>query len=104
MINKIQSNDIAFNAKLYTYPKTTTVRQVFNSFEERTAKYPDLILKQDNISFFDEDQFLLLKENKVLAFGTYSYTNNHPKTLYACIDRYVKIFEDLILKTNYTNL
>jgi hypothetical protein len=90
-------NNINFCAKLYPYPNTITNKQVFKLFEERTSKYPDLILQQNDISYFKNDYFRLYNEHKpnILSHGYFSYTNNHPKTMDNIIDRLVEIFETL---------
>ena len=97
-INKIQlTNSLDFGAKLYPYPKTISNPKVFEMFEERTKDFPDFILKQDEISFFDRDYFLLLEKNKEKSFsqGRFSFTNNIPKTLEGIVDRLVEIFDIL---------
>ena len=93
---KINSTSkINFNAKVSAYPKTITDKKVFEMFEERTKDYPEFILKQEDISYFDRDYFILLKkdEQKSYSRGYFSFTNNHPKTVEGVVDRLVQIFD-----------
>ena len=39
-------------------------------FKKATKEYPDYVLSQENISFFDKDQFYLFKRGEVIAFDT----------------------------------
>lgn len=91
------TNSINFNAKLYPYPKTISNPKVFEMFEERTKNFPKLILKQDDISYYKNDYFQLLHQDKqnIISHGYFSYTHNRPKTLEQVIDRLVNIFETL---------
>ena len=95
-INRIQlANSPNFGAKLYPYPNTITNPKVFEMFEERTKDFPKLILKQDDISYFNNDYFQLLRQDKpnLASHGYFSYTHNRPKTLEQIVDRLVNIFE-----------
>ncbi len=97
-INRIQlTNSPNFGAKLYPYPNTITNPKVFEMFEERTKDFPELILKQDDISYFNNDYFQILQQNKpnLKSHGYFSYTHNRPKTLEQIVDRLVNIFETL---------
>ena len=97
-INKVQSsNSPIFGAKLYPYPNAITNPKVFEMFEERTKDFPKLILKQDDISYFKNDYFQLLREDKsnLISHGYFSYTHIRPKTLEQVVDRLVNIFETL---------
>lgn len=86
-----------FGAKLYPYPNTITNKQVFKLFEERTSKYPDLILQQNDISYFSNDYFKLYREHQpnTISHGFFNFTHNHPKTMDSLIDRLVEIFDTL---------
>ena len=96
--NPIQNN--TFKARLSTYPKTITNKSVHNKFEEMTKNFPNLTLLQDDISYVNKDHFFLMEGNKVLKFGTASFTNN--QSLYNSVDeianRFVDIFNDLLRK------
>lgn len=94
----IQTNNSPnFRAKLWTYPPAINNPEVFKKFEAKTSNYPNLILKQDDISFLKEDSFFLLDEKgKVLKFDTASFTNNHPETLDGVVERFVSIFNKLL--------
>ena len=97
-IHKIQStNNSIFGAKLSPYPKTISDPKVFEMFEERTKGYPEFILKQDEISHFDKDYFILLEQGKQKSYsqGYFSFTNNYPKTLDDVVNRLVQIFNIL---------
>ena len=39
-------------------------------FQKATKEYPDYVLSQEDISFFDKDQFYLFKRGEVIAFDT----------------------------------
>ena len=97
-INKLQSaNNLSFGAKLYPYPNAITNPKVFEMFEQSTKDFPNLILKQDDISYFKNDYFQLLHKDKsnLISHGYFSYTHNRPKTLEQIVDRLVNIFETL---------
>ena len=97
--NHIQNN--TFTAKLYPYPKTITNKKILKDFEEKTRNYPNLILKQDDISYVDKDYFLLFENNgKVLNFKTEVFTSNNSayKTVDEITDRFVQIFHNMLKK------
>lgn len=97
---KIQNNYPNFRAHFSPYPHTTSEPKFFEMFRERTKKYPRLVLLQDDISYFGEDHFYLLKGNKVLAFGTAEYTRAVPDTLEGAVDKMVGIFNKLLKKAD----
>ncbi len=97
-INKIQSaQNVKFDAKLRPYPNNISNSKVFELFEEKTKDFPNLILKQDDISYFKNDYFILLHQDKpnIVSHGYFSYTNNRPKTIESIVDRLVTIFDTL---------
>jgi len=98
MIQKIQSaNSQTFNAKFYPYPKTSG-SEVIEKFEQATGKYPQYILRQDNISFFNNDYFILMEDGKqnIKAHGYYGYTRKYPKDVDNMVKRLVNIFNNLM--------
>ena len=97
-ISKIQSaQTVKFNAKLRPYPNNISNPKVFELFEEKTKDFPNFILKQDDISYFKNDYFVLLHQDKpnIVSHGYFSYTNNRPKTIESMVDRLVNIFDTL---------
>ena len=98
MIQKILStNNQAFNAKYYPYPKTSS-SVISEKFEQATSKYPQYILKQDDISYFNNDYFILMEEGKqnVKAHGYFGYTRKYPKDVDNMVKRLVNIFNYLM--------
>ena len=98
MIQKIQSaNNKTFNAKFYPYPKTAN-STVLEKFEQATQKYPQYILKQDDISFFNNDYFILMEEGKqnIKSHGYFGYTRKYPKGIDNMVNRLVNIFNYLL--------
>ena len=58
MIGKVQlNNKPSFGAKFYNYPHCLTNPEIKEKFQKATKEYPDYVLSQENISFFDKDQF-----------------------------------------------
>ena len=102
MISAVNTvNDgISYRAKLYPYQHAISNKIVLQKFEEKTADYPNLILKQDDISFFKKDYFKLLHKDKplILSHGWFEYTVCPPKTDEEIVDRFVYIFNELIRK------
>ena len=97
---QIQSTEsLNFNALLYPYPKTTNTK-VCEMFEEKTKDFSKYVLKQDDISYFQNDYFQLIDKEKsrVVSHGYFSYTRNKPKTINGIVDRLVNILETLINK------
>lgn len=94
---QIQSTaSLNFNALLYPYPKTTNTK-VCEMFEEKTKDFSKYVLKQDDISYFQNDYFQLIDKEKsrVVSHGYFSFTRNRPKTVDRVVDRLVEIFETL---------
>lgn len=94
---RISVNNSNFSAKFYPYPNTITDPKIFKMFEERTKCYPDFILKQDDISYFKNDYFMLVKKDKpnLVSHGYFSFTHNRPKNIENIIDRLEQIFDTL---------
>ncbi len=94
---QIQSNNPQFTAKLFSYPKTVTNKKILELFEEKAKDFPNLTLKQDNISFFGKDQFYLLEDGKTPKFKAASYTNNRAAydTVDKIVNRFVEIFHEI---------
>ena len=94
---KINSNNTNFGAKFYHYPHAYTNPEIAKGFEESTKEYPDYILLQDNISYFDEDQFYLLKGKVVTIFDTMSLTNRRRYlTNNDIVDKLVELFHKML--------
>ena len=94
---KINSNNTNFGAKFYHYPHAYTNPEIAKGFEEATKEYPDYILLQDNISYFDEDQFYLLKGKNVTVFDTMSLTNRRKYlTNDDIVDKLVGLFHKML--------
>ena len=94
---KINSNNTNFCAKFYHYPHAYTNPEIAKGFEEATKEYPDYILLQDNISYFDEDQFYLLKGKDVTVFDTMSLTNRRKYlTNKDVVDKLVELFHKML--------
>ena len=54
MIGKVQlNNKPSFGAKFYNYPHCLTNPEIKEKFQKATKEYPDYVLSQENISFFD---------------------------------------------------
>ena len=71
MIGKVQlNNKPSFGAKFYNYPHCLTNPEIKEKFQKATKEYPDYVLSQENISFFDKDQFYLFKRGEVIVFDT----------------------------------
>ena len=70
----IQKTSTNFGAKFYHYPHAYNHPDIAKGFEEATKEHPDMVLLQDNISYFDNDQFYLLKKGEVLGFDTMALT------------------------------
>ena len=70
----IQKTSTNFGAKFYHYPHAYTNPEIAKGFEKATKEHPDMVLLQDNISYFDNDQFYLLKKGEVLGFDTMALT------------------------------
>lgn len=71
MIGKVQlNNKPSFGAKFYSYPHCLTNPEIKEKFQKATKEYPDYVLSQEDISFFDKDQFYLFKRGEVIAFDT----------------------------------
>ena len=102
MINAIDSvnNGTSFRAKLYPHPHSISNKTIIQKFEEKTAEYPNFILKQDDISFFKKDYFKLLHKDKplIISHGWFEYTVCPPKTEEEILDRFISIFEELLRK------
>jgi len=98
MITKIQfANNQKFKAKYYPYPKTSSAI-ISEKFEQATSKYPQYILKQDDISFCNNDYFILMEEGKqnIKAHGYFGYTRKYPKDVDNMVKRLVNIFNSLM--------
>ena len=55
MIGKVQlNNKPSFGAKFYNYPHCLTNPKIKEKFQKATKEYPDYVLSQENISFFDK--------------------------------------------------
>ena len=94
---KINSNDTNFGAKFYHYPHAYTAPDIAKGFEEATKEYPDYILLQDNISYFGEDQFYLLKGIDVTIFVTMSLTyRRRYLTNNDIVDKLVELFHKML--------
>ena len=94
---KINSNNTNFGAKFYHYPHAYTAPDIAKGFEEATKEYPDYILLQDNISYFGEDQFYLLKGKDVTVFDTMSLTNRRRYlTNKDVVDKLVDLFYKML--------
>lgn len=94
---KINSNNTNFGAKFYHYPHAYTNPEIAKGFEKATKEYPDYILLQDNISYFDEDQFYLLKGKDVTVFDTMSLTNRRRYlTNKDVVDKLVELFHKML--------
>lgn len=94
---KINSNNTNFGAKFYHYPHAYTNPEIAKGFEKATKEYPDYILLQDNISYFDEDQFYLLKGKDVAIFDTMSLTNRRKYlTNKDVVDKLVELFHKML--------
>ena len=94
---KINSNNTNFGAKFYHYLHAYTNPENAKGFEEATKEYPDYILLQDNISYFDEDQFYLLKGKDVTIFDTISLTNRRRYlTNNDIVDKLVELFHKML--------
>lgn len=94
---KINSNNTNFGAKFYHYPHAYTNPEIAKGFEKATKEYPDYILLQDNISYFDEDQFYLLKGKDVTVFDTMSLTNRRRYlTNKDVVDKLVDLFHKML--------
>lgn len=92
------TNNVNFNAKFYSYPKTTTNKEIYKLFEEKTSKYPQLILKQDDISYFGNDYFVILNKNKpnsIESHGYFNFTHNPPQNIEDFVNRLKEIFDIL---------
>lgn len=98
-ISQLDFSNKSFKAKLSTYPKTISNKVVYEKFEKETVSYPNLTLMQDDISYFGDDFFYLLEKGNVLACDSYSFTNNHPKTIEETVERFVVIFNKLLKKS-----
>ena len=86
-----------FKARYFAYNKSMTNPQVFKIFKEKTAKYPNLILKQNKISPFKDDTFLLIDQNnKVIRIETAPFTNRRPEKPKDIVHRLVSIFNKLL--------
>lgn len=94
---KINSNNTNFGAKFYHYPHAYTNPEIAKGFEEATKEYPDYILLQDNISYFGEAQFYLLKGKNVTVFDTMSLTNRRRYlTNNDIVDKLVELFHKML--------
>lgn len=94
---KINSNNTNFGAKFYHYPHAYTNPEIAKGFEEATKEYPNYILLQDNISYFDEDQFYLLKGKDFAIFDTMSLTNRRKYlTNKDVVDKLVELFHKML--------
>ena len=73
-ISKLDYRNSNFCAKFYHYPNAYNHPDIAKGFELATKEYPDYVLLQDQISYFDNDQFYLLKKGEVLGFDTMALT------------------------------
>ena len=91
------NNNLGFKAEIHPYPHTISNKKVFEKFREKTADYPNWILKQDSISFAKEDGFYLINpKNQVVKFSTAAYTSKSKTSLDDCVDTLVKIFNSMV--------
>lgn len=94
-ISPISNNERTFQAKFVPYPNTLTNSEYFKLFEEMTKGYPNLILKQEEISRFGNDYVTLFDGNKKLAHGYFGFMRNHPQDMEGFVNRLKKIFDTL---------
>ncbi len=94
-ISPISNNERIFQAKFISFPNTLTNPEYFKLFEEKTKAYPNLTLKQEEISRFANDYFTLFDGNELLAHGYFCFMRNHPQDMEGFVNRLVKILETL---------
>ena len=102
MINKVDNlNNVVFNAQLKL--KRTEDSKVLKMFEEKTAKYPDLLLYQSHVRQYSKDEFDLVKKDfsALYSFDIAEYTSNLPETTEGCVNRLVEIFNNLVKKAKF---
>lgn len=99
--NMLVSNNINFGAKFYNYPHAYNHPDIAKGFEEATKKYPDYILLQDNISYFGNDSFYLLKGKNILGYDSIALTNMRKYlSNNDVVNRLVTIFNKLLENQN----
>lgn len=95
----INNNDTNFKAKFYAYPNTLNNIKYLELFEERTSKYPSLILKQNMISHYGNDHFQLFDDDEnnpnIISHGFFSFTRNRPENIDDFVSRLTEIFDTL---------
>ena len=102
MINKVQhSNPTTFNAQVKL--KKIADPKVLKMFEEKTSKYPDLLLYQSLTRTTAKDEFDLVKKDfsALYCSDIAEYTSNLPKTTEGCVDKLVSIFNDMLGKARF---
>lgn len=100
-ISKLDYRNSNFCAKFYHYPNAYNHPDIAKGFELATKEYPDLVLLQDNISYFEDDYFYLLKDGKALGFDTMPLTKyRHYFSNNDIVDRLVKVFNKLLENKN----
>lgn len=97
LISKVENNNPNFGAKFYHYPNAYNHPDIAKGFEEATKEYPDMVLLQDYISYFDNDQFYLLKKGEVLGFDTMALTKyRHYFSNDDIVDKLVGLFHKML--------
>ena len=98
---EIQSqNNINFQANFYRYSQNIKDKKVPNLFKYKTKDFENYILKQNSISTFEDDYFVLLDKtsSRMLAHGFFEFSKNKSKSLAESVERLVEIFR--VLRNN----
>lgn len=102
MIKKIDNNyHTAFKAQIKL--KRIKDSTVLKMFEEKTSKYPDLLLYQSHVHPYAKDEFDLVKKDfSALYYSDIAeFTANLPETTEATVDRLVTIFNNMLKKAKF---
>ena len=102
MINNVDnSNQIKFSAQVKL--KRIKDSNVYKMFEEKTSKYPDLLLYQSHARQCAKDEFDLVKKDFSVLYASdiVEFTANQPKTSEGCVDKLVEIFNKMLEKAKF---
>ena len=100
MIDRIQSANAQFKARLSLHPDIKIDEKVYEEFSKRTKRYPLITMSQETASMTGDDAFYLRHyyKNLVLVTDTAAFTSNRPKNFTGTVNRFLQIFDQLIEK------
>ena len=88
-----------FKATLHTNIRALNNSGIQDLFRERTSNYPKLILKQEEALSSDKYKFILWDKDllKILSAEDVKLMANPPETQNEYLEKFLKIFDDLVL-------